>query len=230
MPQTTEREVVSRDEFVKFLDEVASLRLERVKPLRIATPPFDKIYSTTHMIWIRELLNGSLDEKRAIGMMMMATLEMTHLCKSSIWPVGRGMRILMDDVSPPNSAEDIEFFTNQARYAVDNGDLKGKLYELGGDFNVRPRDLLDWATNSRMPVNKEIALAIRNGHLGCVGQKAFSFRGKKGDTADRDRKLQERADELKRRNPDWSKNEIAIQMAREHFDLSKDRINHIIKI
>lgn len=222
---------VTYEDFEKFLDEVRSLRLDRVRPSMIVKAPFDKIHSRAQLIWIRELLNGSVEEKQKMGIMTMATLEMTHLCKSSLWPIGRGIPILMEDVSTPNGAADIDYYTEQARFAVNHNQLlKGKYYDLGNDYIVKPLDLLNWAERANIPVNKEIALAIRKGSFGGVALRVSPSQSKRERTIERDRKLQERAEELKRRNPTLSKNEIAKILSKENFGIGYHRINHIIQI
>ena len=218
-----------RSDFETFLDKIVGYSSESLTAARLAEAPFDRIYATTQLIWMRDLINSAHDERSPLIMGMIPTLEIVYLNKGSLWSVTEGVPIIMNGAENVTS-QDVEYFVKQATRAARVKDLKAT-YSDPGEWIVRPLDLVEWALRASAPINQDVLRAIRAGMLGSIRTSHNGFPSKRTTTIARNAALQKAAEELKRKNPRWSKNQIADEISKSRkFGLSRDRINHIIDV
>lgn len=81
--------------------------LERLEPMlsergilyphEIAQPAFDAIWSTVHLAWIRQVLRPKTATQFGLNLHVQEALCTVSLCKSDIWTIREGIRILCDE-------------------------------------------------------------------------------------------------------------------------------------
>jgi hypothetical protein len=166
-----------RQEFLEFLDHVASLRLEHITPARIAEEPFDKINAPVHLHWIRQTLNSRREDGQSLGVMAMATLQETLQGKSGYWSLLEGIHRLLNESPMIYTATadmrqgEINSYLNAAKHAVFHLILPSRAGP-NGEVEVRPKDLLSWAKDNNVPVDSQIEHAIKSGVLGGINPKS----------------------------------------------------------
>lgn len=165
-----------RVEFVKFLDDVAELRLEQISPSRIAEAPFDKITDDIHLYWIRQILNNADDQNSFTGVMNMMTLREAYAAKVDGWTIPMGIEMLLNVTKGPRQTEsdsrsqEISFFIRQATDAAFFGKLPSKVSKYG-DIVIKPKDYLAWARDNNLPVDPKVEEAIDCQTLGSISPK-----------------------------------------------------------
>lgn len=185
--------MLMREEFVRFLDDVAELRLDVISPTRIAQAPFDKIYDSVHLYWIRQILNSTKEQRNRLGFSMMVTLREAYAAKVDAWTIPTGIEMLLNISSKAPRESDryehpeIHYFIRQATEAAFSGDLPTTLSRFG-DLVVKPKDFLRWAQDSRLPVDPEVARAIDSRVLGGISFKAKPGRPHDPDLKERGKK------------------------------------------
>jgi len=224
-----------REDFDVFLREIEELSHspELVSPLRIASPPFNVICDTIHLAWIRQDLSAKIKEKQPKNIMVMAMLHTAHFGKSSLWTIDEGIPTLMNEssvlITPSNQSRSAEIahHVKQAKQACYYGDLKAKESPDGG-LIVNPEDLLNWAENNDVPVNSEIARAIRDKRLGHIPPKSNKgWQSRQHETQEIYKEWQEAALDLKQKNPSLSKSAVAAKIALS--DIGKGRDSETIR-
>ena len=188
-----EENMLMREEFARFLDDVTELRLDVISPARIAQAPFDKIYDSVHLYWIRQILNSTKEQRNSLGVSMMLTLREAYAAKVDAWTIPTGIEMLMNISSKAACESDryehpeLHYFIRQATDAAFTGDLPTTLSRFG-DLVVKPKDFLRWAEKRRLPVDPEVARAIDSKRLGSINFKAKPGRPHDPDLKERGRK------------------------------------------
>lgn len=220
----------NREDFDAFLRDIEEMSFspEPVSPLRIASPPFDIIFDTTHMAWIRQELSAKIKGTQPKNIMMMCILHTAHFGKSSLWTIHEGIPNLMNEISvlitpsKQRRSEEIAHHVEQAKQACYKGTLKAT-EKSEGSYIVNPVDLLNWAENNHVPVDPEIARAIRNKHLGHIPPKPNKgWQSQQNETQRIYKKWQEVALDLKRKNPSLSKSAVAAKIAISEHGKGRD--------
>lgn len=198
--------MLMREEFVRFLDDVAELRLDVISPSRIAQAPFDKIYDSVHLYWIRQILNSTKEQRNRLGVSMIVTLREAYAAKVDAWTIPTGIEVLLNISSktPRESNRyenhEIHYFIRQATDAAFSGDLPTMLSRFG-DLVVKPTDFLRWAQDSHLPVDPEVARAIDSRILGSISFKAKPGRPHDPDLQERGKKWRAAAFQMMHSDP-----------------------------
>jgi hypothetical protein len=215
-------ESYNREDFDALLKDIEEISHspELISPLRIASPPFTRISSTIHLSWIRQHLNAMIKERPPKNIMMMAMLHMAHFGHSSQWTIEEGIPTLMNEstviITQSNQvrAGEIAHYVQRAWEAFFCGELKAKGGKGDGTNYFDPKLLLEWAENNRVPVDPDIAMAIREKRLGYIPPKQNrGWQSRPMETQRAYKAWQAEAEKLKQTNPSLSKNAIANKIA-----------------
>lgn len=170
------KEMAMRQEFLLFIEHLASLRLEGITPSRIAEVPFDKIYAPIHLQWIWEIIADTTKNWESLGAMAMATLHETLQCKSQYWSIPEGIHRLLNE-SPwilTNTSQlrqgEIAGYVKAATCAASDGSLP-KIVLASGEIAVESKNLLAWAKDNNLPVDSKVESAIKGRVLGSIKRK-----------------------------------------------------------
>lgn len=169
--------VVMRNEFLRFLRELYSRRFENPTPSVIADLTCGKIFDSLHLVWIREILNGTIEEKHSLGGERgMGTLTEILQCKSLSWNISEGIYRLLDEnpVMLTKTAQlrqgEIQGYITAAINAAHYGSLPCKA-GLNGEIGVKAIDLLNWAKDNQLPVDPKIEGLIKGKGIGGINPR-----------------------------------------------------------
>lgn len=228
--QENEYESYNREDFDALLNDIEEIsrRPELVSPLIIASPPFNRIFDTIHLVWIRQQLSAMIKDKQPKNIMMMVLLHTAHFGKSSQWTIDEGIPILMNEspmlITPSNQARstEIAYFVKEARKAYYLGSLQAKEIP-DGSLIVIPENLLNWAEKNHVPVDTGIAKAIREELLGHIPPKINKGWQVRQQVTEKIYKAwQTEADKLKKEHPKLSKLEIAKKISCTNIGNGRD--------